>query len=389
MRASDERVATEYVLHKHHLSEDSQAVSVLEVVNDIIALHATSAATPYLSLLTRMRNFKKEYLDSEFYLKRNLVRLQAMRGTLFITTTELAPILYQATKISEPYLLKWLSKWGISASEYREVAEKLNDVFKGGGKTLHEIKKAVPKGMVRSVAFRTGRTISYRGTNINSILYAMAHKGIVISEKGAETFRTTRVNRFWLFSEVYPNLNLDSVKSEEAKTSLVKHHIKAFGPVTEEDIAWWTGLGKTDVGKALTSIGKELLSVRISGFKNDYFMLETDYKQFIKFKPLKTRSVSLLPYEDPYTKGYKVRDRLVDMAHEKKAYVGGGVQPTILFNGKIIGTWSDIEEGKEPIKLTFFQQPKRDLEREVVQKAKAVARVMVNRELTVEVEVES
>jgi len=386
MQTLKERVATQYVLHKHHLLKGSQAESVLQVVNDIIALHATSAATPYLSLFARMKNFKKEYLDKDFYLKRNLVRLQAMRGTLFITTTESAPILFQATKISDPHLLKWLSKWGISASEYSELAEKLNDVLKGSGGTLHEIKKALPRGMVKTVAFRTGKT-TYRGTNINTILYAMTHKGIVISEKGAETFRTTKVNRFWLFKEVYPNLNLDSVESKEAKTLLVKRYIKAFGPVTEEDIAWWTGLGKTDIGKALITIGKELLSVGISGFKNDYFMLETDYEQFTKFKPLKTRSVSLLPYEDPYTKGYKIRDRLIDREYEKKAYVGGGVQPTVLLNGKIAGTWNgNIEEGKGPIKLRFFQQPEKDVEKEVRQKAKALGRLITDKEVSAEME---
>jgi len=79
----------------------------------------------------------------------------------------------------------------------------------------------------------------------------------------------------------------------------------------------------------------------------------------------------LLPYEDPYTKGYKLRDRLVETEHEKRAYVGGGVQPTILFNGKIVGTWNrNIEDGKGPIKLMFFRQPEKDVQVEVVQKRK-------------------
>jgi len=87
MKPLDESLVTQYVLHKHHLLEGSQAESILQVVNDIIALHATSAGTPYISLFARMKNFQRKHLDEEFYVKRNLVRLQAMRDTLFITST--------------------------------------------------------------------------------------------------------------------------------------------------------------------------------------------------------------------------------------------------------------------------------------------------------------
>jgi len=389
MQTLGEHVATQYVLHKHHLLNGSQAESVLQAVNDIIALHATSAATPYLSLFARMKNFQRKHLDQEFYMKRNLVRLQVMRGTLFIASTELAPMLYQATRMPESKLLKWLHKWGVPPSGYRELTEKLHHVLKGGGKTLPEIKKSLQREMVRSVERRVGKTV-YKGTNVNMVLSAMMWLGMVTSEKGAETLRITEANRYALFREIYPRLNLESVGSEEAKVMLIKRYVEAFGPVTEEDVAWWTGFSKTDIKKALATIGKELLSVKISGLQRDYLVLETDYKRFVKFKPSVTRSLLLLPYEDPYTKGYKVRDQLIDPELEKKAYVGGGVQPTILLNGKIVGTWNrSIEAGKGPIKLTFFLQPENDVEKETIQKAKAIANFMTNKEIDVEVKIES
>jgi len=86
MQALEEGIATQYILRKHHLLTSSQAENVLQVVNDIIALHATSVGTPYLSLFNRMKSFQRQNLDEEFYVKRNLVRLTAMRSTLFITS---------------------------------------------------------------------------------------------------------------------------------------------------------------------------------------------------------------------------------------------------------------------------------------------------------------
>jgi hypothetical protein len=93
----------------------------------------------------------------------------------------------------------------------------------------------------------------------------------------------------------------------------------------------------------------------------------------------------LLPFEDPYTKGYKIRDRLINSTLEKKVYVGGGVQPTILFNGKIIGIWNrSIEEGKGPIKLYFFSQLRKDIERRFIEKAKTIGKMMSNHEVKIE-----
>lgn len=386
MQPLEESLVTQYVLHKHHLLVDSQAESILQVVNDIIALHATSAGTPYLSLFARMKNFQRKHLDEEFYVKRNLVRLQAMRGTLFITSTQLAPLLYQATKLPEARLLEWLHKWGISLSEYYKLAKELYDILKGDEKTLPELKKALPKEMVRSVEIKAGKE-RYKGTNVNIVLSAMMHKGIVISEKGPETLRITKANRFALLKEKYPNLDLESVGSEEAKAMLAKRYVEAFGPVTEDDIAWWTGFSKTEVKSSLATMEKKLLSTKIGGFEKDYLMLKTDYEQFVKFKPLSAHSVLLLPFEDPYTKGYKVRDRLVDSALEKKTYVGGGVLPTILLNGKIIGTWNiNIEGGRGPIKLSFFSHSKKHMKKEIIKKAKVTGRLMIGHEVDLEIE---
>jgi len=386
MQNFEERSATQYILQKHHLLTGSQSESVLQVVNDIIALHATSAATPYLSLFSRMKNFQRKHLDEEFYVKRSLVRLKCMRGTLFITSTRLAPMLYQATKFSESQLLKRIQTWGILPSEYRELTRELHSILRGGGKTLPQIRKALPRELVRSVERRVGKVV-YKMTNVNVVLASMIRRGMVVSEKGVETFRTTQANCYVLFQEIYPKLNLESIESEEAKALLVERYVKVFGPVTEDDIAWWTGFSKTELKNALAAMTKELLSVKISGLKGDYRMLKTDYEQLAKFKPKETRSISLLPYEDPYTKGYKERERLIDTETEKTAYAGGAVQPTMLLNGKIIGTWNgNIEEGKGPIKLRFFLEPEKEVKREIVQKARAIGRLMTNEEISVEIE---
>ena len=47
MKKVKDDVAAKYQLHKQHLLDQSKADTVLEVVEDILGLHATSASTPY------------------------------------------------------------------------------------------------------------------------------------------------------------------------------------------------------------------------------------------------------------------------------------------------------------------------------------------------------
>ncbi|MEM3699707.1 MAG: winged helix DNA-binding domain-containing protein [Candidatus Bathyarchaeia archaeon] len=351
----------------------------------MVALHATSVGTPYLSLFARVKNFRRNQLDEELYVKRNLIRLELMRGTLFIVSTELAPMLFQATRLSKPQLLKVIQNWGIHIDEYRTLAKRLMDVLKDGEKTLQEIKKVLPREIVKSVSFKTGKQI-YKATNVSIVLRVLARRGVVITEKIPGTLSITKGNRFALLKEKYPKLNLNSVGKDEAKAMLVKSYIKAFGPVMEKDITWWTGFRTTEIKKILASMERELFHVEINGFEGNYLMLKSDYEGLIKFKPSFEHLAMLLPFEDPYTKGYKVRNRLIKSSLEKKVYIGGGVQPTILLNGKIIGTWNrNIEEGRGPIKLNFFSHVKKNLEQKFIEKAKAIGKVMSNQEVNIEV----
>jgi len=71
-----------------------------------------------------MKNFQRRDLNKEFYAERSLVRLEAMRGTLFITSAKSAPMLYQATKPPESEILRAVHRRGITLSEYYQLTER-------------------------------------------------------------------------------------------------------------------------------------------------------------------------------------------------------------------------------------------------------------------------
>ena len=88
------------VIMKHHLLRPSRKGSVVAVADDLCGLHATSSITPYLSLYNRIDVFSPEDLNRELNLQK-LQRVRAMRGTLFLVSREMFPVVAIATRASE------------------------------------------------------------------------------------------------------------------------------------------------------------------------------------------------------------------------------------------------------------------------------------------------
>jgi hypothetical protein len=330
-----------------------------------------------------MKQFQRSLLDQELYIKRNLIRLGFMRRTLFIMTTKLAPLAFQATRLSEARSLGLLEGWNIPRSEYQRLAESVYTVLKDGAQPLRIIKQAMSPGLVRTLERQIGKNVS-RVTNVNIALTVLMQQGKVFSEKHRDPIMTRHANRYALLRTVYPNLNLESLTSEEAQVQLVKHYIRVYGPVTEQDVAWWTGLGKTKIQPAMTALESELLPIRIKKYSEDYVMLESDYNSFKKFKAPRTLPVLLLPYEDPYPKGYQLRNRFVNTEHEKHVYIGGEAQPTVFVKGKIVGIWNRVfEEPGETITVQLFQRVGRAEKNAIILQGRTLGKMMTRKDCDV------
>lgn len=120
-------------------------------------------------------------------------------------------------------------------------------------------------------------------------------------------------------------------------TNIVRGLVTARGPVTENDLAWWLKLPKTQVRKAAASAGLTGVSVDdepawIAGDQAD---------------PGDT-GVTLVPAFDEWILGYADRS-LVASAEMQAALVPGnnGVfRPAILVDGIVVGTWRGPAKGR-------------------------------------------
>src|SRR3989441_7936412 len=166
--------ANRLVMVKHHLLRPSRKGSV-GVADDLCGLHATSSITPYLSLFNRIDGFSPEDLNRELNLKR-LQRVRAMRGTLFLVSREMFPVVAIATRASEDKIDRALLRWHISNEEFQTVSKAILSTLNQHSKTIVEIKRDISSRLSKTMTLKVGWRIMKR-TNVDEVLNLLILQG--------------------------------------------------------------------------------------------------------------------------------------------------------------------------------------------------------------------
>jgi len=167
-------------------------------------------------------------------------------------------------------------------------------------------------------------------------------------------------------------VNLESVTAEEAPVKLVRHYLSHLGPATEEDIVWWTGLGKLGIRQVLAGIKRQLMEIEIEGLGEGYLVLAKDLTG-LERRYHKERSMNLLPGLDPYVMGYKDRRRFLDPERYEQVFDrSGNALPTVWLDGRVIGVW--LEKRKRPmLEVLLFQEADKRVLAELEAEAQCLA----------------
>jgi hypothetical protein len=160
------------------------------------------------------------------------------------------------------------------------------------------------------------------------------------------------------------------------ETSLIMLAMRYFtsrGPATLKDFVWWSGLTTTEARQAILAVGaagaagatgatgatgNEIISADIEG-QTYYFHLALQEEPFPSAQkresspnmavPPETNhspiTVHHLPAFDEYLIAYADRTAMLAPEHTGKAIASNGIfRPTILHDGRIVGTWKNAGE---------------------------------------------
>jgi uncharacterized protein YcaQ len=133
---------------------------------------------------------------------------------------------------------------------------------------------------------------------------------------------------------------LPNVDREGAMAELARRYLRAFGPASDRDFAYWSGLGLREVRAGLAAISKEVEEVRVGGET----LLSLRGKR-PRLPPI--GQLRMLGNFDTYLLGWKDRAFSVPDEHAAAVKAGGGgwIRPVIVRDGVVIGGWRSAKKG--------------------------------------------
>ncbi|MFD2357257.1 DNA glycosylase AlkZ-like family protein [Nonomuraea ferruginea] len=149
------------------------------------------------------------------------------------------------------------------------------------------------------------------------------------------------VRVFTLTASTYPTLDT-ALDPHTAVELLMAAYLDRYGPISIKDATWWSALSRTAVTEALQRSGVKLVRLFTPWSHSPLYMSAQRFAEYTVAADADYLSgVNLLAHEDVALKAYfETRRRyLGDLAQQAAFNQIGEVLPTIVLDGRVVGTW--------------------------------------------------
>ena len=328
---------------RHHLAATAKRADVVEVAADLIGLHGTDPATVFLAAAARMKKPTVERIERTLYDDRTIVRMLAMRRTLFVVPTEFVPMVQAGASNAiaareRIRLVQWIEASGIAANGDRwlrkaEIAT-LEALRTHGAGTAAELAKHVPL-LREQIRVGAGKWQATTGVGTR-VLLVLAAEGRIARGRPRGSWLSTQHR--WEAMESWIPGGVTSIGIDDARAELVTRWLRSFGPATVADLKWWTGWTLGETRNALARV--DAVEVDLDGAVG--VALADDLETTTPVKPW----AALLPALDPTAMGWTERGWYLGEHRPALFDRSGNVGPTVWWNGRVVGGWAQRADGE-------------------------------------------
>lgn len=299
----------------------------------------------YLSVLARARLLTVEDVRAAMYDRRSLVRIMAMRRTLFVVAHDDVPTVHAAASVGvaktmRARLIKEVSTLptepvldDVAAWLAQTEEETMTHLRSVGSATGAELSSAVTL-LKTAILPTTDKVYDVKRYVTSQVLTMMAAEGkmVRVEPRGAWTSR----RHAWApIDEWWPG-GIPDVDEAQARRDLAHRWLEVFGPATMDDLQWWTGWNKTQTRAALAGLDTADVALEVG----DGIMLsDTAFDE-------DASGIMLLPALDPTPMGWKHRDWYLGEYTKPLFDTFGNIGPTIWSDGRIVGGWAVTPAGE-------------------------------------------
>jgi hypothetical protein len=264
-----------------------------------------------LTLLARVPSLTAEDFRA-LDLEGRTLRLPALRRSIFLAPRDNAPRLFAATTRGHALQGSYLRALGIDEAGYARLADELVALCD----EPRSASEMSPK-------------IGVKGEALRLVMSAVCREGRLVRVTDGDSLRGNRLRYVRLARP------LTARGQTKALTWLAREYLRAFGPATEADFAWWVGID----GKAAAAALDAHDTLDAGG---GLLLRAEDEAALSHVKPA-PGSLALLPKWDAWTMGYAPAGRARFLSEDLRhvAYEDSGdARPVIVVDGVVAGGWS-------------------------------------------------
>ena len=347
---------------RHALVPTARVASPEAVTQAMTVLHATEAASVYLSYWARSQSPHKADFNRALYEKRSLVKQLAMRRTLFVFPRDLLPAAWgsasaRVAKAEGSRIARDIVQVGIAANgdrwlqrtcaQVRSVLAECPD-----GLSALEVRKLMPKLTAKMSALASAPGA------ITQLLTYLGARGDIVRATNRGGWHTAQPRwtsmRHWLGAVPKP------YRAGDGYRELVARWLRTFGPGMESDLVWWLGAPKNAVRAALSELAA--VEVSLDGGAHGW-LLPDDPGEAVD----PGRWVALLPSLDPTVMGWQARDFYLGEHRTQLFDTQGNAGTTVWVDGRVVGYW--IQDGAGAVQLRLLETVSAHAHRELVSEA--------------------
>jgi hypothetical protein len=361
LTVSDERRRAQ-LARRHALAAGHRVAEIGAALAAMTALHATEAATPHLSLLARVRDLSVDDVEAALYADRSVLKVMAMRRTLWVVNRELAPAVVGSAgrRVADAERTRLLKDAAEAATAFGDgwieaAASAVESILADRELSTRELRESIPE-LGGTIVAGGGTEWQAEMPIMTRLMTLFAADGTVVRARNGGHWRVSRP-RFtsmtgWLGQP------LAATQPRPGYVEVIRSWLHTFGPGTEADMVWWLGSTKARVRSTLA----ELDAVQVGLESGELgWLLPDDVDEFDQ--PVDAEPwVALLPTLDPTTMGWREREFYLDPVHTPFLFDrNGNGGSTVWVDGRIVGCW--VQDEHERVRPILMEDISRDARR--------------------------
>lgn len=333
---------------RHRLAAGTRDGDVVAAARSVVALHGTDPGSMFVAAWARTEGLAVGDVEQALYDDRSLVRVLAMRRTVFAVPTDDVPavlggagddvareerrkLVAALVSSGTPEPQRWLD-------ELERIA--LTHLAEAGEVTATEL-AAVDDRLAGSVTLAPGTRNETSVKIAGRLLLILSAEGRVVRARPRGSWTSTQFR--WSTLDAWAPRAATTLDPVEAEAALARLWLARFGPALPDDLTWWTRWTKTRTRRALAAAGA--VEVDLDGQVG--VALPDDLGPTPPVEPW----TALLPALDPTTMGWKARDWYLGEHGPALFDTTGNAGPTIWVDGRVVGGWAHLPSGDIAMRL--------------------------------------